>query len=205
MLLYNANEVEKMLDMLGNLIKSIRTKKHMTKTSIAKQIGVDTGYLTHIENGDRKPTVKVLQEICNAIDVPYQKFFAAYNHKIPQEAIDYEIFKHTAEDRILLVDDINDLHFMKCPPGLNSVSFGIRLNDDSMEKIYDKYSYVFVDFGAPIKPQDIGLFYYNGQILVRRLFIYGKNHISLYPDNPKYPKIRVKEKDTFYVIGKIVQ
>ena len=74
MLLYNANEVEKMLDMLGNLIKSIRTKKHMTKTSIAKQIGVDTGYLTHIENGDRKPTVKVLQEICNAIDVPYQKF-----------------------------------------------------------------------------------------------------------------------------------
>ena len=189
MLLYNANEVEKMLDMLGNLIKSIRTKKHMTKTSIAKQIGVDTGYLTHIENGDRKPTVKVLQEICNAIDVPYQKFFAAYNHKIPQEAIDYEIFKHTAEDRILLVDDINDLHFMKCPPGLNSVSFGIRLNDDSMDKIYDKYSYVFVDFGAPIKPQDIGLFYYNGQILVRRLFIYGKNHISLYPDNPKYPKI----------------
>ena len=45
MLLYNANEVEKMLDMLGNLIKSIRTKKHITKTSIAKQIGVDTGYL----------------------------------------------------------------------------------------------------------------------------------------------------------------
>lgn len=205
MLLYNANEVENMLDMLGNLIKSIRTKKHMTKTSIAKQIGVDTGYLTHIENGDRKPTVKVLQEICKAIDVPYQKFFAAYNHKIPQEAIDYEIFKHTAEDRILLVDDINDLHFMKCPPGLNSVSFGIRLNDDSMDKIYDKYSYVFVDFGAPVKPQDIGLFYYNGQILVRRLFIYGKNHISLYPDNPKYPKIRVKEKDTFYIIGKIVQ
>ena len=93
---------------------------------------------------------------------------------------------------------------MKCPPGLNSVSFGIRLNDDSMDKIYDKYSYVFVDFGAPIKPQDIGLFYYNGQILVRRLFIYGKNHISLYPDNPKYPKIRVKEKDTFYIIGKDV-
>lgn len=76
---------------------------------------------------------------------------------------------------------------MKCPPGLNSVSFGIRLNDDlwikSMTNIH-----VFVDFGAPIKPQDIGLFYYNGQILVRRLFIYGKNHISLYPDNPKYPK-----------------
>ena len=82
MLLYNANEVEKMLDMLGNLIKSIRTKKHMTKTSIAKQIGVDTGYLTHIENGDRKPTVKVLQEICKSLDIPYQKLLASYSSSV---------------------------------------------------------------------------------------------------------------------------
>ena len=42
--------------MLGKLIKNIRTKKHMTKTKIANEIGVDIGYLTHIENGDRKPT-----------------------------------------------------------------------------------------------------------------------------------------------------
>ena len=194
-----------MLDMLGKLIKSIRTKKHMTKTSIAKEIGVDTGYLTHIENGDRKPTVKVLQDICKAIDVPYQKFLTNYNSKLTQEAIDYEIFAHTAEDRILLIDDIKDLHFMKCPPGLNSVSFGIRLNDDSMNTIFDKYSYVFVDFGAPLKASDIGLFYLNGQILIRRLFIYDKNHISLYADNPDYSNIKVKKNDVFYIIGKIVQ
>ena len=43
--------------MLGKLIKNIRTKKHMTKTKIANEIGVDIGYLTHIENGDRKPKV----------------------------------------------------------------------------------------------------------------------------------------------------
>ena len=73
---------------------------------------------------------------------------------------------------------------MKCPPGLNSVSFGIRLNDDSMNKIYDQYSYVFVDFGSSVKPQEVGLFYYNGQILIRRLFVLEKKYISLYPDNP---------------------
>lgn len=81
-----------MLDMLGNLIKKVLEQKSIWQKRVLLNKLRDTGYLTHIENGDRKPTVKVLQEICNAIDVPYQKFFAAYNHKIPQEAIDYEIF-----------------------------------------------------------------------------------------------------------------
>lgn len=191
--------------MLGKLIKNIRTKKHMTKTKIANEIGVDIGYLTHIENGHRKPTYKVLTEICKSLDIPYQKLLASYDSSVPKEALEYDVFKYTAEDRILLIDDINDLHFMKCPPGLNSVSFGIRLNDDSMNKIYDQYSYVFVDFGSPLKPQEVGLFYYNGQILIRRLFVYAKKYISLYPDNPKYPIIRVKKDDTFYIIGKIRQ
>lgn len=191
--------------MLGKLIKNIRTKKHMTKTKIANEIGVDIGYLTHIENGDRKPTYKVLTEICKSLDIPYQKLLASYSSSVPKEALEYDVFKYTAEDRLLLIDDINDLHFMKCPPGLNSVSFGIRLNDDSMNKIYDQYSYVFVDFGSSVKPQEVGLFYYNGQILIRRLFVYAKKYISLYPDNPKYPIIRVKKDDTFYIIGKIRQ
>ncbi len=191
--------------MLGNLIRNIRTKKHMTKRRIAQDIGVDPGYLSHIENGNRKPTYKVLTDICKAIDVPYQKFLASYGSTLTQEAIDYNIFKYTAEDRILLIDDINDLHFTKCPPGLNSVSFGIRLNDDSMNKIFDKYSYVFVDLGAPLKSFDIGLFYYNGQILIRRFYVHTKTHISLWPDNPKYPKIKIKENDIFYIIGKVLQ
>lgn len=191
--------------MLGNLLKNIRIKKHRTKSSIANTICVDTGYLTHIENGDRQPTVKVVKEICKCLDVPYQKFLACYDTKVTKDAQDYDVYKYTAEDRILLVDDINDLHFMKCPPGLNSVSFGIRVNDDAMDTIYEKYSYVFVDFGTTLKAHDIGLFYYNGQILIRRLFIYGKTHLSLYADNPKYPKIRIGKKDTFYIIGKIVQ
>lgn len=191
--------------MLGDLLKNIRIKKNRTKSSIANTIGVDTGYLTHIENGDRKPTVKVLKQICKCLDVPYQKFLACYDTKITKDAKEYDVYKYTAEDRILLVDDINDLHFMKCPPGLNSVSLGIRVNDDAMDTIFEKYSYVFVDLSATLKAHDIGLFYYNGQILIRRLFIYGKTHLSLYADNPKYPKLRVGKKDTFYIIGKIVQ
>lgn len=190
-------------DMLGELIRSIRTKKHRTKSSIANTIDVNTGYLTHIENGERKPTVKVLKEICKCLDVPYQKFLACYDTPLTRVAKDYDIFKYTAEDRILLIDDIKDLHFMQCPSGLNSASFGIRINDDAMN--IEKYSYVFIDLGATLKAHDIGLFYYNGQILIRRLFIYGKNHLSLYPDNPKYPKLRVGKKDTFYIIGRVLQ
>ncbi len=189
--------------MLGKLIRNSRRKKRKRLEDVAMEAGIDKGYLSNIENDKRKPTIKVLKEVCNAIGVPYQKFLACYDTYLPKAVEDYNFFTHTAEERILVIDDINDLHFLPCPASAASASFAIRINDDALN--IEKYSYVFIDLGTPVKPNDVGLFYLNGKIFIRRLYVYKGDYFSLYADNPKYPKIKVNDDDIFYIIGKVIQ
>ena len=191
--------------MLGKFLKRIREERKITKKKLAKELKIDPGYLTHIEKAERKPSIKMLFDICDSLDVPYQNLLSVYDKQLDDEQEYYNYLNFKSENRILLIDDIKDLHYMKCPSGLNSVSFGLRISDDSMDKTFDKDTYVFVDLGAPLHFEDIGLFYYNGQILIRRLFIHHRKSLFLHADNPKYENIKIKENDNFYIIGKIMQ
>ena len=46
--------------MLGHMIEYIRKEKKLTKAGIAKGTNINTGHLTHIEKGERNPSIKKL-------------------------------------------------------------------------------------------------------------------------------------------------
>ena len=191
--------------MLGKYLKHMRESRKLTKKKIAKDLKIDPGYLTHIEKAERTPSLKLLLDLCDYLDVPYQNVLSVLGRELNKDQEKYNYLKYKSDDRILLVDDINDLHFMKCPSGLNSASFGLLITDDSMNETFDKDTYVFVDIGTPIDFDDVGLFYFNGKILIRRLFLYHGKYLFLHADNPKYESIKITDKDKFYIIGKIIQ
>ena len=51
-------------------IKSLRIKKNISQTELAKRVNLSAGYLCHLENGTRlNPSLKVLNDIASVLGV----------------------------------------------------------------------------------------------------------------------------------------
>ena len=71
-----------------------------------------------------------------------------------------------------------------------------------MEPTIKKDSFVFVEQCALLSNKDIGLFFYNGEYLIRHL-LYKKGKFSLKADDRSLKDINISNSDNFYIIGKI--
>ena len=54
---------------LGLRIRTRRCAKQMTQEQLAKQIGISTSFLGHIERGSRVLSVETLMSVCNALEM----------------------------------------------------------------------------------------------------------------------------------------
>ena len=187
--------------MIGELLLRIRKEKHISKSELARNSNVDIGYISHIENEERTPSHKALKKICSSLDVPYQQVMYAYDKELTDEHRKYNITDHIAYDSVLAINNIDDL--IICPPQFGNASIALKINDESMQPTLIKGSYAYVEFNTPLDNKDIGLFYYNGQTIIRR-FVIRSNFIQLKSDNTNFDDIKIKEKENFYIIGKIL-
>ena len=71
-----------------------------------------------------------------------------------------------------------------------------------MSPLIKENAIVYIEQNAIIENKEIGLFYYNGDYIVRRL-LYKKESFILKADNKDIPNITINNKDTFYIIGKV--
>lgn len=55
---------------MTNILKDIRTDKHLTLSELAEKTGVTTGYLSHIETGKRRLPMKLVPVMAKALGVP---------------------------------------------------------------------------------------------------------------------------------------
>jgi len=55
---------------LGQNLKKIRTQKKMSQGDIARNLGVDRGYISNIENGKKNPTLATVDKLAKALGVP---------------------------------------------------------------------------------------------------------------------------------------
>jgi transcriptional regulator with XRE-family HTH domain len=55
---------------IGDVIASIRRKKRIDQQELAKKLKKSIGYISQIENGHRKPSIKLLKAIATELDVP---------------------------------------------------------------------------------------------------------------------------------------
>lgn len=59
----------------GSTIKSYRRKKGLTQVALARRIGIESTYLSAIENGRREPSLPLVKQISKAIAIPTEVLF----------------------------------------------------------------------------------------------------------------------------------
>ena len=57
---------------IGNILKHLRIASRIKQKEMAKRLGISSTYLSMIENDAREPSVKLLEEYANALDVPLE-------------------------------------------------------------------------------------------------------------------------------------
>jgi transcriptional regulator with XRE-family HTH domain len=62
-------------NIVGNNIKTIRTRKGLTQEALALESGLSQGYINQLENGSRLYTQKSLEMIAEALSTPMIDFF----------------------------------------------------------------------------------------------------------------------------------
>jgi len=54
---------------LGDNLKRIRTEKDISQGDIARELGVDRGFISTIENGKTNPTLATITKLAKAVGV----------------------------------------------------------------------------------------------------------------------------------------
>ena len=186
--------------MLGNLLAHIREKKGLTKTNLADLTGINVGHLTHIEKGERNPSLNALKDICKALEVPYQPLLYVYDKEFTEAQTRFNIVESIPYNTIPLVSNIDNM--IECPHSIPNASIAFIMTDDAMKSSVPKGSTVFLEFNAITDHKELGLFKYNDSILVRRL-VYRKNKLILKSDNLLSKDIVVENCANLSIIGKV--
>lgn len=63
---------------IGETIAELRTSKGLSQEALADLCGVHRTYISQLERGLKNPTLKVLQKISNALNVPLSKLISKY-------------------------------------------------------------------------------------------------------------------------------
>lgn len=187
--------------MIAHLINRLRTEKNLSKNKLGRMCSMDLSYITHLEKGDRYPSIEACKKICDNLDVPYVSLLGSYGKKLDLEQRDRQMEKFICCDKILALNSIDGL--IDCPTGALSASFAVKMNDKSMEPKIKKDDYAFIELNVPLKSKDIGLFQYNGTYLIRKLS-FGKRVITLKALSSKDLDIKIKKDDSFFMLGKVV-
>ena len=187
--------------MIGDMIARIRKEKKVSKTDLARETNINIGHLTHIEKGERNPSHKALRSICKALEVPYQPLMYTYDKVLSDDQEFYRAPNHISYNKVLAVDSLNS--FMECPAALPSAALAIKIPDNSMEPKLPKDVYAFVELNSPLNNRDIGVFEYDGKIIVRR-FIVRRDKLVLRAENKEFGEISIYEQDNFTIIGKVI-
>jgi transcriptional regulator with XRE-family HTH domain len=59
---------------LGQQIRTLRLQKGLSQAKLAKLLGVHPTYISSVERGMRNLTVKSVEKIAKAINIPIEKF-----------------------------------------------------------------------------------------------------------------------------------
>ena len=60
---------------LGNAIKTVRKNKGLKQKQFCELIGITQSYLSGIENGNKKPSIDVLEKIAETVNIPIPVLF----------------------------------------------------------------------------------------------------------------------------------
>ena len=187
--------------MIGEVLAKIRRGKNIRSADVCKKTKLDMGHFSHIETEKRNPSIRAFKSICNAIDTPFLPLMNLFDYNLSEEQKKYKAIEHLEYNKIPAFDSISA--FIPCPGNFTNVSMALKIADNSMEPLLMQNSYAFIAPNIPLNHRDIGLFLYNGEIMIKR-FLIRKNNLVLKSENKEIKDIKLTEDDNFIIIGKIV-
>ena len=187
--------------MLGDMITRIRNEKNVAKSELARRTNINIGHISHIEKEERNPSHRALKSICRALEVPYQPLMYMYDKVFTPEQLYYDMPNHIPYDKVLAVGSLDS--FIPCPIDVPNASIAVKISDDTMSPRLEKDDFAFIEFNTPLENKDIGLFEFNGKVMIRR-YVVRKDSLALRADNKNYSDIVITDKDEYNIIGKVV-
>ena len=121
--------------MVGHLISKVRNDQNMTKTELSRLTGINIGHLSHIEKGDRNPSLKSLFAICCALNAPFEPFRLALGKSLNEEQELYKFIDHITYNRIPAIS-LNS--FIPCPKDMPTSNLAIKVVGDSMSPLFNE-------------------------------------------------------------------
>lgn len=67
--------MDKLAKRVGKRISATRRKRGMTSEKLAYENGISKGYMSDIENGNKLPSLKMLDQIAGALGVDIKELF----------------------------------------------------------------------------------------------------------------------------------
>ncbi len=208
---------EKRIELAKHLVK-LKKRRGLGFNQLALKSNLNVRSLTDILNGKiRKINPFQLKNLAIALKISYLELYRIIgyvdeeditsNNKLILTELREEIPVyskiHIDSDKNLKYGEI--LEYLTIPKlGNGSEIIGLKVDGNSMEHIIPSGATVLVKKDAGVHHNEIGVFIYKNNLLVKRLK--DKNNILLLTsENNNYDPILVTDKDYFYVVGKVVE
>ena len=54
---------------VGDNIRALRIEQNLSQGAVARALGLDKSYISHVENGNKNPTLKTIEKIARILKV----------------------------------------------------------------------------------------------------------------------------------------
>lgn len=98
---------------IGERIKELRTEKGLSQEQLALSSGITTTYLGLLERNQKNPTIKIIVQLCNVLNISIKDFFSDAQNSSPEidtltAKILYQIINRSDDEKKILLQIIKD-------------------------------------------------------------------------------------------------
>ncbi len=210
-------------------IVSLRNEKNITQSQLAEELNISPSAIGMYEQGRRKPSYELLEEICDYFNVDMDYLMGRSDIKNRYQAgLKYDWENKKEEKSNLNIDTINTDYIMI--PLYESISagygasnsefiemipvfglkkngttyFAVKVEGDSMEPKIPNGSTIIIKKDIQIESGEIGAFNLNDENFVKQKKVV-KDRLILHSFNLAYDDKVVNEFDDFIEYGKVVK
>ena len=210
-------------------IVSLRNEKNITQSQLAEELNISPSAIGMYEQGRRKPSYELLEEICDYFNVDMDYLMGRSDIKNRYQAgLKYDWEDKKQEDSNIDMKTVNTDYIMI--PLYESISagygasnsefiemipvfglkkngttyFAVKVEGDSMEPKIPNGSTIIIKKDMQIESGEIGAFNLNGENFVKQKKVV-KDRLILHSFNLAYDDKVVNEFDDFIEYGKVVK
>ena len=210
-------------------IVSLRNEKNITQSQLAEELNISPSAIGMYEQGRRKPSYELLEEICDYFNVDMDYLMGRSDIKNRYQAgLKYDWEDNKQEDSNIDMNTVNTDYIMI--PLYESISagygasnsefiemipvfglkkngttyFAVKVEGDSMEPKIPNGSTIIIKKDIQIESGEIGAFNLNDENFVKQKKVV-KDRIILHSFNLAYEDKVVNEFDDFIEYGKVVK